>query len=406
MKKAAIATFGCKLNQYETQLMVEQLEDEYEFEDFSRECDLYIVNSCAVTSKAAKESRNAVKKAKKINKDAKIIYTGCDSYLEDGLNALTVGNIYKHKIRDVIKNSISDISEETKTYPINAILTDFKGKSRAFVKIQEGCNNHCTYCIIPKLRGKERDKDMELVLKEIENLSHSFSEVVLTGTNIGSYRNFKGLLKSIDKMNLNCRIRISSIEPMYVDNELIDIVSSGNFAKHLHVPLQSGSDYILKLMGRDYKAKDFGRIIETCYKKGIFTGTDVIVGFFGEDEKRFEETCRFIESLPLTFGHVFSYSKRPNTAACNINMQLERGPVIKMRNAELTELFRDKFKKSVKSMVGKKTTVVTEPTIVERDSRKFYRAVASEYFPVLVDEQSDGLREVVINGFDGEYAYA
>ncbi len=405
MKKAAIATFGCKLNQYETQLMIEQLEDEYEFTSFKQKCDLYIINSCAVTSKASKESRNSAKKAYKTNPKAKIIYTGCDSYLEDNLNALIVGNVYKNNIKDVLKKQISDISDNTKTYPINSTISGFMKKSRAFVKIQEGCNNHCTYCIIPKLRGNERDKDIELVLKEIEGLSN-FGEIVLTGTNIGSYKNFKELLRCIDRKNLNHRIRISSIEPMYVDDELIDIVASGNFAKHLHIPLQSGSDDILKLMGRDYKKRDFARIVEACHKKGIFVGTDVIVGFFGENEEKFMETYRFVESLPLTFGHVFSYSKRPNTAAANIKMQLERGPVVKSRNARLTELFRKKFRYSVNSMVDKHTSIVVEPTVIEKDNKNFYKAVASEYFPVLVNEYTDGLREVVIKGFDGKFAYA
>ncbi len=406
MKKASIATFGCKLNQYETQLMVEQLEDEYEFEDFSEKCDLYIVNSCAVTSKAAKESRNATKKAKKINKNAVIIYTGCDSYLEKNLDVNIVGNSYKHRIKDVIKNSISDISDATKTYPINTKLTSFRDKSRAFIKIQEGCNNHCTYCIIPQLRGKERNKDMDIVLSEIANFNGKFAEIVLTGTNIGSYENFKELLIRIDKMHLDLRVRISSIEPMYVDDELIDIIACGNFAKHIHIPMQSGDNKILRLMGRDYRVEDFQHIVERCHKKGIFVGTDVIVGFFGEDEESFRKTYDFIDSLPLTFGHVFTYSKRPNTPACSINMQLERGPVVKLRNAELTKLFKEKFKTAAMEMIGKKTTLVVEPTVILKNGKKFYRAVSSEYFPVLTDKFSNTLQEVVIDKFDGEYAYA
>ncbi len=405
MKKASVATFGCKLNQYETQIMMEELSDEYEFVDFNDFCDLYIINSCAVTSKAAKESRHAARKAKKINPSAKIIYTGCDSYLEHDIPALIVGNSYKNSIKSALKLTDNDILENTKTYPINRTLNDYKLKSRAFVKIQEGCNNHCTYCIIPKLRGKERDKDINIVLEEIYNLRR-FGEIVLTGTNIGSYKNFKELLRKIDELNIDTRIRISSIEPMYVDYELIDIIANGRFAKHLHLPLQSGSNKVLRLMGRDYSTKQFESIVNECEKKGIFIGVDVIVGFFGEDDIEFKKTYDFINSLPVSFGHVFSYSKRPLTPALNIDMKLERGPVVKQRNAALKKLFEKKFRESMEKTVGKKTGVIIEPTQIKRNGRILYKAIASEYFSVLVSEQKKGIVEVLIKSFDGEYAYA
>ncbi len=404
MKKASVATFGCKLNQYETQLMIEELKDEYVFSDFNDICDLYIINSCAVTAKAAKESRQAAKKAKKKNPRATVVYTGCDSYLEDNLDAIIVGNSYKQSIKDVLNKKMNDTQEGTKTYPINRILNNYINRSRAFVKIQEGCNNRCTYCIIPKLRGKERDKDSKLVLEEIKTLKE-FPEIVLTGTNIGSYKNFKRLLIEIDKLDIKTRIRISSIEPMYIDRELIEIIAQGRFAKHLHIPLQSGSDKILRLMGRDYSTKRFEEIVNMCAKNGIFVGTDVIVGFFGEEDKEFKETYGFIESLPVSFGHVFSYSKRPFTSAVNIKEKLARGPVVRERNAILKELFNIKFRESVKNMVGKKTDIVIETTVVEKNGKKFHRCVASEYFNVLAKGYKKGLVEAVIKSFDGEYAY-
>ncbi len=404
MKKASAATFGCKLNQYETRLMVEELKGEYEFADFNSSCDLYIINSCAVTAKAAKESRQKAKKALKINPNATVIYTGCDSYLESDLNAIVVGNSYKQNIKKALKNRQTDIGENTKTYPINTTLNDYEGKSRAFVKIQEGCNNHCTYCIIPKLRGKERDKELELVIKEINTLE-KFPEIVLTGTNIGSYKRLKELLRRLDDFKSDMRIRISSIEPMYVDSELIDIIAKGRFAKHLHIPLQSGSDKILKLMGRDYTTKKFETIVNECAKRGIFVGVDVIVGFYSEDDKEFKKTYDFIDSLPVSFGHVFSYSKRPLTSAVNIGLKLERGPVVKERNAALKELFKKKFRESVMSMVGKKTGIIIEPTTTERNSKTYYKAVASEYFTVLTQKKQHGIVEVEISSFDGEYAY-
>ncbi len=405
MKKASIATFGCKLNQYESQLMAEQIKDEYEIVNFKDGCDLYIVNSCAVTSKASKESRNLAKRILKTNPQSTVVYTGCDSYLENLSGITIVGNSYKNNIKKALQKNFSDTSQETKTYPINILIKDFEKKSRAFIKIQEGCNNHCTYCIIPKLRGKERDKDMGLVLNEIQSLS-KFPEIVLSGTNIGSYKNLKELLKKIDALNLKTRIRISSIEPMYIDNEFIDIIADGRFAKHLHIPLQSGCDRILKLMGRDYNRNFFERIAKRCYDKGIFIGTDVIVGFFGETEKEFLETYRFIEDLPLVFGHVFSYSKRPYTAANNIKMKLEKGPIVKERNAQLKELFLRKFRQAVETMVKKETEIIVESTTIKRNNQMYYKAISSQYFPVLVKEQLNGLVNVVINDFDGVYAYA
>ncbi len=404
MKKASAATFGCKLNQYETRLMIEQLNSEYEFADFNSSCDLYIINSCAVTAKAAKESRQKAKKALKINPNATVIYTGCDSYLESDLNAIVVGNSYKQNIKKALENRQTDIGENTKTYPINTTLNDYEGKSRAFVKIQEGCNNHCTYCIIPKLRGKERDKELELVIKEINTLE-KFPEIVLTGTNIGSYKRLKELLRRLGDFKSDMRIRISSIEPMYVDSELIDMIADGRFAKHLHIPLQSGSDKILKLMGRDYTTKKFETIVNECAKRGIFVGVDVIVGFYAEDDREFKKTYDFIDTLPVSFGHVFSYSKRPLTSAVNIGWKLERGPVVKERNAALKELFKKKFRESVRNMVGKKTGIIIEPTTIKRNSKTYYKAVASEYFTVLTQKKQQGIVEVKISSFDGEYAY-
>ncbi|WP_022671004.1 tRNA (N(6)-L-threonylcarbamoyladenosine(37)-C(2))-methylthiotransferase MtaB [Hippea alviniae] len=403
--RVALATFGCKLNQYETQQMIQQLTEKgFEIGSIDEPCDFYIINSCAVTSKASKESRML---AKRLSKIGKVIYTGCDSYLEERLKSqfILVGNSYKTRIVEVIESGISDISEDTKNYPLNETLNQYFEKSRAFIKIQEGCNNHCTYCIIPKLRGKERDKDQNLIIKEINNLKEKFPEIVLTGTNIGSYKNFKGLLKRIDSIAGDFRIRISSIEPMYVDKELIDIIASGRFAKHLHIPLQSGSDKILKLMGRDYKTEDYKKIVEYCHKKDIFVGTDVIVGFFNETEEEFDKTYKFIEELPLSFGHVFSYSKRPFTAAANIKGYLPKGPTVKERNRILRELFAKKRRESMLSKVRSECEIVIESTKVKRKNRQFFKAISSWYFPVLVEKYKKGVVKGIIESADDSFAY-
>ncbi len=404
--KVAIATFGCKLNQYETQLMIEQLKDSgYEIVDIKENADLYIINTCAVTAKASKEARML---AKKLSKRGKVIYTGCDSYLEQELsNSVTLlGNSYKNNIIKAIAENKCDISEQTKFYPLNSSIHHFFDRSRAFLKIQEGCNNHCTYCIIPFLRGKEREKPKELVIQELKNLIDiGFSEIVLTGTNIGSYTDIKGLLKDISLIRGNFRVRISSIEPMYVDKELIDIVADLNIAKHLHIPLQSGSDKLLKLMGRNYSTKQYRNIVEYCHKKGIFVGTDVIVGFFNEDEEAFKETYRLVEELPFSFGHVFSFSIRPHTAAQNIEGKLPRGPVVRERNRLLRELFESKKKKAIMSLIGKEVEVIVESTYIKTKRGLFRRALSSEYVKIAVKDYKKGLAKCRLVEFDGKYGY-
>lgn len=406
-KSVAFATFGCKLNQYESQLMTESLSNNYEIREFNQDCDIYIINSCAVTSKAAKESRNSAKISLKRNPGAVVFYTGCDVYLEKNLpdNVYLIGNSYKNNIKTAIENRLNDISENTKTYPLYTKINEFRGKNRAFVKVQEGCDNHCTYCIIPRLRGHQRDKNKYLILEEIKGLSdNGFEEIVLCGTNIGSYSHFKDLLREIEKSNLSARIRISSIEPMYVDKEFIDIIASGNFARHLHMPLQSGSDKILKLMARDYKCEDYEKTLDYADKKGIFVGTDIIVGFYGEDEAAFEETYNFVRSLPLVYAHIFSYSKREHTSAVNLKSRLERGPVVSARNRLLRELFKNKLKNRMKHFIGHTTDIVTEDTQIKIGGTTFYKALSSEYFPVLVKNK---MKRCVVNikKFDGEYAY-
>ena len=390
--RVAIATFGCKLNQYETQLMIEQLQrNGYEVVGVDEEADFYIINSCAVTSKASKEARML---AKRLKRKGMVIYTGCDSYLEKKLegDVILTGNSFKNSIVEVLKKQNANISEESKFYPLNSTITSFSEKSRAFVKIQEGCNNHCTYCIIPFLRGRERDKDESMVIEEIKRLSKSYPEIVITGTNIGSYKNLKGLIEKISKIDGEFRVRISSIEPMYVDFELIDMIKdSTKISKHLHIPLQSGSEKLLKLMGRRYKKDRFRQIVEYCHKKGIFVGTDVIVGFYGEGEAEFKETYSFIEELPLSFGHVFSYSKRPFTPAERISLTLPKGPVVRERNRILRELFSKKTLESIKSLKGKEVEVVVEPTIVKTEKGEFFKAVSSEYVKVLVKSFKKGL---------------
>ncbi|MGC9256926.1 MiaB/RimO family radical SAM methylthiotransferase [Desulfurella sp.] len=406
MKTIAFYTFGCKTNQYETQLMIESIVNQYKVVDKSTKADIYVINSCAVTKSASDQSRHVLRKLQRQNPNSHIVYTGCDSYLInendyfDASNVHIVGNKYKYDILSAIKCSI-DTSLSTKTYNIDKIVS-FWNKSRPFVKIQEGCNNFCSYCVVAHLRGIQRCKDSSLVIKEIENFaSQGFGEIVLTGTNIGSYENLKELLKKIDSLKYNFRIRLSSIEPMYVDEELIDIIAQGKFAKHLHIPLQFASDRILKLARRNYTTYDFERIVNYASKKGIFVGTDIIVGFEETDED-FLATYKFIENNDIVFAHIFTYSHRPFTKEVS---NYVNNNTLKERSNKLKELINIKFRQKMQQFVNKNTQIVVQQkrTFVQNNEYNF--AIASQYFKVLTKIEKKGLIEGKITNFDGVYAY-
>ncbi|HHS48857.1 MAG TPA: radical SAM protein, partial [Desulfurella acetivorans] len=281
MKTIAFYTFGCKTNQYETQVMKESVLKQFKIIEKNEYADIYVINTCAVTKPASDQARQLLRKLQKQNPNAHVIYTGCDSYLIDKVDYLDsrnvhiVGNSYKNDILSAL-SCTRDTSLQTKTYSIEKCVSSWD-KSRPFIKIQEGCENFCTYCVVAHLRGKQRSKDEALVLDEIKSfVNQGFREIVLTGTNIGSYKDLKQLLKKINQLELDFRVRLSSIEPMYVDNELIDIISDGKFAKHLHIPLQSASNRILELAKRHYTSVDFEKIVNYASLKGIFLGTDII----------------------------------------------------------------------------------------------------------------------------------
>ena len=406
MKTITFYTFGCKTNQYETQLMIESIVNKYKVVDKSTKADIYVINSCAVTKSASDQSRHVLRKLQRQNPNSHIIYTGCDSYLInendyfDASNVHIVGNKYKYDILSAIKCS-RDTSLSTKTYNIDKIVS-FWNKSRPFVKIQEGCNNFCSYCVVAHLRGIQRCKDSSLVIKEIENFARQgFCEIVLTGTNIGSYENLKELLKKIDSLKYNFRIRLSSIEPMYVDEELIDIIAQGKFAKHLHIPLQFASDRILRLARRNYTAYDFERIVNYASKKDIFVGTDIIVGFEETDED-FLTTYKFIENNDIVFAHIFTYSHRPFTK--EVSNYIDNN-TLKERSNKLKELINIKFKQKMQQFVNKNTQIVVQQKRAFVQNNEYNLAIASQYFKVLTKIEKKGLIEGKITNFDGVYAY-
>ncbi|ADY73659.1 MiaB-like tRNA modifying enzyme [Desulfurobacterium thermolithotrophum DSM 11699] len=383
MKRVAFYTLGCKMNFHETAYMEEQFKKRgYKIVDFSEEADIYIVNTCTVTSVADSKSRKALRKAKSRNPKALVVATGCYSevYPEkveklEEVDFIT-GNVEKFQIVDIVEKRIEGklprlylrgIWKENQFYPLT--IRHYEGKTRAFLKIQQGCELFCSYCIIPKARGKMLSEKPEKVLEQVKELINSgYKEIVLTGTHLGGYGldleeslSLAKLIEKIVKIPGLYRLRISSVEPIEFSDELIEVVtSSPKIAPHLHIPLQSGSDRILNLMKRRYTKRDYKTIVERILSKNpdICIGTDVMVGFPGETEEDFEETKKFIKEFPFGYIHVFPYSPRKGTVAYKMKDSVsslekkERAAILREIGKEKSLNYRKKFlDKELESLV-------------------------------------------------------
>ena len=333
--KVGIMTLGCKVNMYESEFVANHLEKNgYEICDFDDICDIYIINTCTVTNTSDIKSRKMIRKAISKNPEACIVAMGCfieanKDYQEEGLD-IVVGTKDKSKIIDLIKayfdkkDQIRRLYKEEATTFEDMYIDKFPGRTRAFVKIQDGCENFCSYCIIPYVRGKCRSKKMETVLSEIKELvSNGYQEIVLTGIHTGNYgvdldTNFANLLKEIVKIEGLKRLRISSIEITELTDEVLEVIKNNKvIVDHLHVPLQAGSDEILKLMNRKYDMAYFYKKIEQIrnIRPDIAISTDVIVGFPGEEDNMFNETLKNCQKLNFSKIHVFPFSLRKHTKA-------------------------------------------------------------------------------------------
>ena len=343
--KVALTTLGCKLNFSETSTISRQfLEQGYDVVKFDEISDIYIINTCSVTQNADKQFKRLVSKSLKINSNAFIIAIGCYAQLKpeelakiNGVD-LVLGSKEKFKILDYLndlnKNKLGEIHSceisETDFYKSSYSIGD---RTRSFLKVQDGCDYKCTYCTIPLARGISRSDKLSNIISSAESISKSgIKEIVLTGVNIGDYgkgefgqkkhdNTFLELITELDKVDGIARIRISSIEPNLLSDEIIHFVANSNkFVPHFHIPLQSGSNDILRLMRRRYKRELYEERVS--YIKSLMPnaciGADVIVGFPGESDELFLETYKFIQSLDLSYLHVFSYSERDNTKAVDL----------------------------------------------------------------------------------------
>lgn len=379
MRSVGILTLGCKVNTYESEYVSNLLkENNYEIKEFTDYCDVYIINTCTVTNTSDIKSKKMIRAAIKRNPDACIVAMGCfieanKDYNIEGLD-IVLGNKDKSKIIELLneyyekKEQIRNLYSEIPTEFEDMYMTDFPGRTRAFVKIQDGCENFCSYCIIPYVRGKCRSKSKAKVLEEITSLvKNGYQEVVLTGIHTGNYgvdldTNFATLLAEIIKIEGLKRLRISSIEITELTDQVLNIIKSSSIiVDHLHIPLQAGSDEVLKLMNRKYDLAYFYEKISAIrnIRPNIAITTDVIVGFPGETDELFEKTIETCKKLKFAKIHVFPYSERQGTKAMELKNHIETS-IKKQRARKLLEVSKQLEISYAKSYIGKEVEVLIE----------------------------------------------
>lgn len=376
-----VYTLGCKVNMYESEFVINLLkENNYEIKDFDDICDIYIINTCTVTNTSDIKSRKIIRQAIKRNKDACIVAMGCfieanKDYKEEGVDII-LGTKDKSKIISLLDeyfknhefiNKTND--EETKEFE-DMYINKFPGRTRAFVKIQDGCENFCTYCIIPFVRGKCRSKDPKKVIEEIKALvNNDYKEIVLTGIHTGNYgtdinTSFKELLEEILKIKGLKRLRISSIEVTELTDDVLEIIKNNKIiANHFHIPLQAGCNKTLKNMNRKYNLDEYFAVINKLrtIRENPSITTDIIVGFPDEDIEDFEETLKTAKKIGFSKIHVFPYSKRNNTKASTMPNQIDE-EIKKKRARELLNLSHELETEYYNKFIGQKLEVLTETT--------------------------------------------
>ncbi len=412
-RRAAIVTLGCKTNQFESSVMEERLRSSgYEIVPFESGADLVVVNTCTVTSATDSQSRNLIRRSHRLNPDVRIVVTGCyaqmrpDAFREFSGVSLVLGNEEKNDLLEFLDGEnreqnvhVSDIRDNCR--PISFPATSYASRSRAFLQVQNGCDAFCSYCIIPYARGKSRSLPMPAILQKIQALKEEgFKEVVLTGIHLGDFgrdlspdMTFSDLVDGLECQSGIRRLRIGSIEPNEISDRLIDIVGdSENICPHFHVPLQSGDDRILARMKRPYTRKFFHDLVMKISSRvsDVGIGIDVIAGFPGESDQEFQNTWDLIDSLPLSYLHVFPFSSRPGTEAAGFPDQVPT-PLIKERAERLRSLGEKKKKVFMNSYLGRKLEVVVEAW----EEGSFHRGLSRNYLKVLFPCPENMERETV-----------
>lgn len=420
MKKAALHNLGCKVNAYETEAMQHLLEEAgYEIVPFTQKADVYVINTCSVTNMADRKSRQMLHKAKKNNPDSIVVAAGCyvQTSEKEVLNDLSVdiviGNDRKHDLvrlleeysLDSVNDTVNDINDGKHDFE-ELFIDQTKEHTRAFIKVQDGCNQFCSYCIIPYARGRVRSRRFENVIAEVERLAaNGFKEVVLTGIHLSSYgvdfEEATGLLELIQAVNAVKgieRIRLGSLEPKIVTEHFASELSKlDKICPHFHLSLQSGCDATLKRMNRKYTTKEYERGCELLRKYFVHPAitTDVIVGFPGETEEEFEQTKAYLEHIHFYEMHIFKYSKRKGTRAAVMPDQIDE-QIKAARSEKLIALGHDMSKEFRKFYIGKNEEVLFEEKAVIGD-KEYFVGYTKEYVKV-AKKTDENLENQIVSG--------
>lgn len=420
MKKAALHNLGCKVNAYETEAMQHLLEEAgYEIVPFTQKADVYVINTCSVTNMADRKSRQMLHKAKKNNPDSIVVAAGCyvQTSEKEVLNDLSVdiviGNDRKHDLvrlleeysLDSVNDTVDDINDGKHDFE-ELFIDQTKEHTRAFIKVQDGCNQFCSYCIIPYARGRVRSRRFENVIAEVERLTaNGFKEVVLTGIHLSSYgvdfEEATGLLELIQAVNAVKgieRIRLGSLEPKIVTEHFASELSKlDKICPHFHLSLQSGCDATLKRMNRKYTTKEYERGCELLRKYFVHPAitTDVIVGFPGETEEEFEQTKAYLEHIHFYEMHIFKYSKRKGTRAAVMPDQIDE-QIKAARSEKLIALGHDMSKEFRKFYIGKNEEALFEEKAVIGD-KEYFVGYTKEYVKV-AKKTDENLESQIVSG--------
>ncbi len=416
MKRTAFYTLGCKVNQYETEAMSELFEKSgYSIVDFEEMADIYVINTCTVTSMSDRKSRQIIRRAKKKNPYALIIVCGCYAQVSpdevmsiDGVN-LVIGTQDRRHIVELAENltqdaqecCVHDISKNHKFEDMT--INSYSDRTRAFIKVQEGCNQFCSYCIIPYARGPIRSRDMDDVYMEANRIADSgFREIILTGIHIASYgRDKKGyglaeLLNRLNEIDGIERIRMSSIEPMMLNSEFIEKIKTCNkLCPHFHLSLQSGCDETLKRMNRRYITEEYYSIVNSIrnHFDNVAVTTDIMVGFPGETEDEFEKTAEFVRYVDFADAHIFQYSPRKGTPAAAMKDQINPG-IKEERSKRIEGIIRDSRNRFLKKNEGLIQEVLFEQRC--HDNKNYFEGKTPNYITVRVKTDED-LSNTMVN---------
>jgi threonylcarbamoyladenosine tRNA methylthiotransferase MtaB len=419
MKKVAFETVGCRLNQYETERIAADLST-YGFRrvEFDQPADLYIINTCTVTGRADATCRNIISRAARMEGNPPVVVIGC--YVDSDPDAvsilngvdLVINNSKKSDAISILKDHFPMLFDNYNGIQTTNKITEFYQHNRAWIKIGDGCNQRCAYCVIPLVRGELTNRPVAEITGEINALSGTgYYEVVLTGVHIGQYKYGKvdspaSLVRYLLENTSISRLRLSSIEPQEVNTKLLEVMSAGGrrVCRHLHIPLQSGSDRILKIMRRPYNSAKYLDIVGRAKEaiENIVIGADIIVGFPGETREDFQESVRIANSGLLDYLHVFSYSDRPGTASMNMPDKVNP-EIIKDRNSILRDISSIIYARALAREIGNELEMISEH---RARSGEYYWGISDNYLRVAIPLNLGGGRDIIkmkITGCTGRH---